>query len=100
VQKRWLRRATTGKKKQAKEKFHSNRKGSRDGDQTGSGADATTEDETSARAKVYFGYDLAGASDVRGECSSEHSEEEFSQDGFTIMKPAPVSSFSVTSQQT
>ena len=43
-------------------------------------ADATTKDETSARAKVYFGYDLAGASEppsVCGECSSEHSEEEY-----------------------
>ncbi len=58
-------------------------------------ADATAEDETSARveeqeacspeerprAEDYFGYDSAGASE-RDECSREHSKEEYSQDGF------------------
>ena len=62
-------------------------------------AEATAEEETSAhaeeqeahnpekmpRAEDYFGYDSAGASEapsVSDECSSEHSEEEYSQDGF------------------
>ena len=74
-------------KKAGQEKSHRNRKGTREGGQMGSGGgwSGRTEDETSARAKVYFGYDLAEASEppsVRGECSSEHSEEEYSQDGF------------------
>ena len=38
------------------------------------------------RTEDYFGYDLAGASEpppnVHGECSSEHSDEEYPQDGF------------------
>ena len=52
-------------------------------------AAATAEDETSAREEkqevYYFGYDSAGASEppsVRGECSSEHNEEEYLQDSF------------------
>ena len=62
-------------------------------------AEATAEEETSAhaeeqeahnpeempRAEDYFGYDSAGASEapsVSDEGSSEHSEEEYSQDGF------------------
>ena len=63
-------------------------------------AEATAEEETSAHAEEqeahnpeemphaedYFGYDSsAGASEapsVSDECSSEHSEEEYSQDGF------------------
>jgi hypothetical protein len=64
-------------------------------------AEATAEEEISAhaeeqeahnpeempRAAEYFGYDSAGASEapsVSDECSSEHSEEEYSQDGFFL----------------